>query len=797
MSSTIVAAGSTLELSGVIPFETIQINGSQLRPASLALTGNATLDNGGTILLDGSYFLHSLIENGRPDHGAVTLDNVNGTIEGAGIISLSDSVPLSALVNQSGGIIDGNGTGPLVLGLTFPEIVDNAGLIEATGTGGLLIDNSRIDNLIGAAGGTIAAIGAGAIVTLDLVDVSGGTLETAVGGAIIAPVAATTLDGSAGPNTINEWTTIGCTGAFYLELKGRIDNAGALSAGGPSAGHIDIEPGDSVTLAGGGIIGLGAGGAIQTDPNGIGTAPAVLLNINNTIDGAFTIGGNGPGLALTNEAAGQIEATGAAPSTIDLGGAGGPTLVNNGLIESQHVLIVDSPVAGTGRLQVDAGATLALQQGVAAPQSILFGPGSGGRLDVSQALALNGVIENFTVGDTIRLPNVGGCAAEQQVYSAGTLTLSEAGVVQAALRISGPYATGDFRLSADPNGGTDVTACFVRGTHIATTEGPVPVESLHAGMRARTARGALREVVWIGRRMVDCGRHPQPATVQPVRVRAGAFGAGLPSRDLLLSPDHAVFADNVLIPIRYLVNGASIATVRRTSVEYFHVELASHDVILAEGLAVESYLDTGNRAAFTNGASARITNGASALMLFPDFARRSWAHDACAPLVTTGPALAAVKRGLLARLPDLGYRPAPPAEPWLERPGSARRLRPARVRATMRSFLLPAGTEQVILRTPGFVPAGLDATNEDVRALGSCVRSLFVNGRALDLGDPSFGPGFHPPERDGARHWRWSDGAGALRLSAPDRAAPVLLEIGLLERPAGWVRAEGLGADAA
>ncbi len=795
MSATIVAAGSTLELSGVISFETIQIDGTQPRPASLALVGNATLDNGGTIQLDGSYFLHSLIGNGRPDHGAVTLDNVNGTIEGAGVVSLSESLPLSALVNQSAGVIDGNGAAPLVLGLTFPEIVDNAGLIEATGAGGVLIDNSRVDNFIGGTGGTIAAIGAGAIVTLDLVDVSGGTLETALGGAIIAPVAATTLDGSAMPVTIAAGTTIGGMGAFYLDLNGRIDNAGALSVGGASGahvdsgGHIDIEPGDVVTLTGGGLIGLGAGGAIQTDPNGIGTAPATLINVDNTIDGAFTLGGNGAGLALANETAGRIDATGAAPSTIDLGGATGPTLVNDGLIEIQQALIVASPVAGSGRLQVDAGATLALQQGVAAPQSIVFGPGSGGRLDLSQALGMNGLIENFTVGDTIRLTNVGGGSAEQQVYSGGTLTLSEAGVVQAALRISGPYATGDFRLSADPGGGTDITACFVRGTHIATAEGPIAVESLQAGMRVRTARGALREVVWIGRRRVDCARHPQPASVRPVRVRAAAFGAGQPARDLFLSPDHAVFADAVLIPIRYLVNGASIVTERRAAVEYFHVELASHDVILAEGLMVESYLDTGNRAAFTNGAAAP--------MLFPDFARCSWALDACAPLVTTGPALAAVKRTLLARLPELGYRPAPPTEPWLEQPGSARRLRPARVRAAMRSFLLPAGTEQVILRAPGFVPAGLDAANEDVRALGSCVGSLFVNGRPFDLDDATFAAGFHPPERDGAKRWRWSDGAGVLRLPASASAAPALLEIGLLERPGGWVLADGLSVDAA
>jgi hypothetical protein len=41
-------------------------------------------------------------------------------------------------------------------------------------------------------------------------------------------------------------------------------------------------------------------------------------------------------------------------------------------------------------------------------------------------------------------------------------------------------------------------------------------------------------------------------------------------------------------------------------VTYYHVELAAHDVILAEGLLCESYLDTGNRAAFVNGESETV-----------------------------------------------------------------------------------------------------------------------------------------------------------------------------------------------
>jgi len=108
----------------------------------------------------------------------------------------------------------------------------------------------------------------------------------------------------------------------------------------------------------------------------------------------------------------------------------------------------------------------------------------------------------------------------------------------------------------------------------------------------------------------------------PVRVRAGAFGPGMPVRDLLLSPDHAVFVEGTLIPVRYLVNGASIAQEERDSITYYHVELPAHDVLLAERLPCESYLDTGNRADFEGGGPA--------LVLHPDFARDAWLAGACA-----------------------------------------------------------------------------------------------------------------------------------------------------------------------
>ncbi len=184
-------------------------------------------------------------------------------------------------------------------------------------------------------------------------------------------------------------------------------------------------------------------------------------------------------------------------------------------------------------------------------------------------------------------------------------------------------------------------ACFARGTRIDADLGEVPVEALRVGQCVRSAFGGLVPVVWIGWRRVDCRRHPRPRDVWPIRVQAGAFGNGQPVRDLLLSPDHAVHVEDVLIPVRHLVNGMSIRQEAVAEVTYFHVELPTHDVIFADGLAVESYLDTGNRAAFANAGAVVAAH--------PDFAQRIWEAEACAPQITHGPILARVAARLRAR----------------------------------------------------------------------------------------------------------------------------------------------------
>ena len=212
----------------------------------------------------------------------------------------------------------------------------------------------------------------------------------------------------------------------------------------------------------------------------------------------------------------------------------------------------------------------------------------------------------------------------------------------AAINMVGNYVGQAFNFTTDGQStpGTDIfLSCYLAGTRILTVHGEVPVESLREGDLVVTRLGSdtrCGPVRWIGVSRIDLDRHPKPRTVTPIRILAGAFGDGLPHRDLLLSPDHAVYVEGVLIPIQYLVNDA---TIRREAiggvVTYYHVELDAHDVLVADGLQVESYLDTGDRANFENGGAVRA--------LYPNFVTSQWESAGCAPLVVTGPVLQAVR----------------------------------------------------------------------------------------------------------------------------------------------------------
>jgi hypothetical protein len=357
-------------------------------------------------------------------------------------------------------------------------------------------------------------------------------------------------------------------------------------------------------------------------------------------------------------------------------------------------------------------------------------------------------ISGLASGDTIDLTDLASASAS---LNSGTnvLTISAGGSTY-SLRLAGNFATQSASAVSDGGSGTDImVACFAAGTLIRVPGGEVPVESLQPGQLVTTLDGAAAPVRWVGHRRVACDRHPRPWDVWPIRVAAGAFAPGQPRRDLFLSPDHAVFTGGVLIPARYLVNGRTVARVPVAAIEYLHVELDRHDVLLAEGLPAESFLDTGNRCAFANGGT--VTS------LHPDFAPRIWQAEGCADLVLGGPRLAEARRRLLARAAALGHRIT--SHPALAMVADGRRLAVTAEGAAWRARL-PAGVATVRLRSRVWIPAETDPDANDTRALGVAVSRLALDGHAIPLDSPALAAGWHAPEPD----WRWTDGAATIAV---------------------------------
>jgi hypothetical protein len=297
--------------------------------------------------------------------------------------------------------------------------------------------------------------------------------------------------------------------------------------------------------------------------------------------------------------------------------------------------------------------------------------------------------------------------------------------------------------------GIAVTACYAAGTRIETASGDHPIEALSLGDPVRTIQGALVPITWIGHRTLELGRHPRPHDVQPIRVSAHAFGTNLPRRDLVLSPDHAIFVEGALVPVRYLLNGATIAQERRRTVTYYHLELPRHDVVFAEGLPAETYLDTGNRAAFANGGLP--------LILHPDFALREWQSRGFAPLLTNGDTLALIRHTLLVQAATLGHH-----------------------RTTEPDFRLTRSPAGLTLLSRTGVPAHMDPSSNDHRPLGLAVTSLVADGRRLELDDPRLTAGWHAPEPG----LRWTDGAAHIALPPSTTLAVEYLVPG----PTYWLR---------
>ena len=306
----------------------------------------------------------------------------------------------------------------------------------------------------------------------------------------------------------------------------------------------------------------------------------------------------------------------------------------------------------------------------------------------------------------------------------------------------------------------ETPVCFASGTSVLCKNRAILVQNLGLGDVILTTSGEDRAIRWLGHRTIDCARHPRPHEVMPVRISAHAFAENRPSRDLCVSPGHAICIDavgEVLIPAAALVNGTTIVQEHVDIITYWHVELeGGHNIILAENLPCESYIEMGNRSFFAETQATALHANPDASVITHD--------DFCRPFHRDGPLVAFVRERLAARSPDLGWtlKQEPFANIHLIVDGQ--RVE-AETNGLTARFLMPASAKEVWLMSDTSVPAEI-GLSPDLRSLGVCVGSIVIDDgfgspSTIKADHPLLSLGFHNIE-DGPQRWT----AGRSRLPA-------------------------------
>jgi len=675
-----------------------------------AFQGQNTLAAGAALLDQGSLALNGeLTVDGTLTNAAVLLE-VADTGNGRLVVENQGSLVSSGGPQSTSGlqITQTNGLSGDILVTGTKSLLSNAGrfLVGNSGVGSLEIeagstvvtapftgeDGLVVANIASASGSSVDVSGFGSTLQVggSLVLGLGGTGGLSItGGANVSTdaldagvsAAATgqiTVSGTATSLTVGGAATVADDGSGVLSvLNGATFAAASLTIGslGDSSGAVVVSGVGSVIQLSGA---LNVGTALGTGDLTIGPGAAVHASVIDLQGGVVLEGGLLDPTVFIENGGSTTGGFGTVSSQFILLEG---TILSNGSKSGKETEVVQGTVVGGGTatingtvsvngpgiLQIGTHDTIELTSAVLNAATTTFTDNltptgtytvnnsvidvvfqdTTGVLQLDDIAQFAGTVATWKAGDSFVI--AGGTLSNIGVSNGNTVTFSDAGAgaaqggVDSIIFGSGINA-GAFNIV---NGNTvQAVACFAAGTAIETERGPVPVEQISLGDRLATVGGTFEPVVWVGSRTVHCARHPAPEKVWPVRVRAGAFGARQPARDLFLSPDHAVLVNDVLVPVKMFMNGTSIAQVKLDRVTYFHVELPEHAVILAEGLTVESYLDTGDRANFHKAGDA--------IRLFPDFTARLapetaavWEAHGAAPLVLAGAALAAAKRAIM------------------------------------------------------------------------------------------------------------------------------------------------------
>ncbi|MEX3016656.1 Hint domain-containing protein [Gymnodinialimonas hymeniacidonis] len=223
--------------------------------------------------------------------------------------------------------------------------------------------------------------------------------------------------------------------------------------------------------------------------------------------------------------------------------------------------------------------------------------------------------------------NTAAIAAAWNDPGTNTITMGQA--------VTGPTnSSGDFE---------DVI-CFAAGTLIDTERGAVRVEDLRVGDQVRTVDDAFKPILWIGSCAVTPEQLASNPKLRPILIRSDALGAGFPSTDLVVSPQHRVLvssavamrmfgAKEVLIPAIKLLplDGVEVRQEIADGAQYWHFLLETHEVVWSNGMPTES-LYTGPEALKAVSTEARE----ELLTLFPRIGEASFAGHPARPIPEKG-----------------------------------------------------------------------------------------------------------------------------------------------------------------
>ncbi|MSP03159.1 MAG: Hint domain-containing protein [Acetobacteraceae bacterium] len=620
------------------------------------------------------------------------------------------------------------------------------------------------------------------------------------------------------------WTATGTGGTTAWETTAAwFDTAGAAN---PIASSFTTAPGNDYLINGSNLFTInqiGAGGTASPDfansltlsdvqgtlllaDGGGALQVATTLSLNNLLNLGTAVGGGvlimgiagGPGGTIILGPNGKLE--GALNDIIRNAGTSVSTIIGSGTVIAQGGLFeigqgVQIGAGDTTKFTIFPNATLKFDDAVNGG-TIIFTANSGtGILDVVDLSTFHAPIKSMSFGtgankitSSIDLLNVGTTTSATLVQSgttAATINVFTNGQTQ-TLSLLGNFTGKHVNFLSDGAGGANIfltdTPCYAAGTAILTPAGEAAVETIQPGDIVMTlADGCLvpRRVKWAGVRAIHLASHPKPDAVAPIRFLRGALGLDLPRRDLLLSPDHCLFLDGGLVPAKLLLNGMTIVRdLSLPSVSYHHLELDRHGVLVAEGVAAESYLDTGNRAYFSNAGLATI--------LHPEFGinehLRCWETDACATLTTRPEAVKPIWDRFVRRAVEQGLAAAIPAttlDAELALMVDGRRVSPLSSEGQTVTFLVPEGAASMRLVSRSVIPGLLKPWLDDPRSLGVAIRSVVLRDRTghsvMPADHPALTDGWHAPETapDGAV-WRWSGGDAALPIASD---GPCVVEI--------------------